>query len=191
MASKRKPQGTGDSFVDSIVEQVDRELGPEPDGAPATKAFEALAERPTPESPRARVIPTVEQRIAHIVDLMEQFAWVRGKTAGLLAADWGLSQSTVENYSAEAHRRIVGDKDEAIRDITLGARKLLKQAVEMGACRDFAAVANILADVSGAKAPTRQEVAVETISPATAREVMADLFGPVTPQDSSDVVESE
>jgi len=143
-------------------------------GGPESGAAEKQA---APESPHARAILTVEERIAHIVGLMERFEWVRGKTAGLLAAEWGLSKSTVENYSAEAHRRIVGDKDEAVRDITLGARKLMKRAVAAGECRDFAAVANILADVSGAKAPTKQEVSVGPVNSATAARFVREAFG--------------
>ncbi len=135
----------------------------------------------TPESPHARAILTVEERIARIVDLMERFEWVRGRTAGVLAAEWGLSQSTVENYSAEAHRRIVGDKDEAIRDITAGARKLFRQMVDMGDARSAKAIGDLWADIAGAKAPARQEIAAAIVdaseaTPSKAREIMRGLF---------------
>jgi hypothetical protein len=129
----------------------------------------------------ARVIPTVEERIAHIVGMMERFEWVRGKSSPALAELWGLSVKTVEGNASEASRRIVGDKDETARDITIGARRLFIDAVNSGDAKGAKAIGDLWADISGAKAPTRQEIGAviadaTEATPAKAREIMNGLF---------------
>lgn len=130
----------------------------------------------------ARAILTVEERVSHIVGMMERFEWERGRSGPRLAAEWGVSLGTVERASAEASRRCTADADEVRRDITLGGRKLLRAAIEDGDCAGFRQVADVLASVSGAKAPEKHQIgALESATPGKAREVMAELFGGVTP----------
>lgn len=118
-----------------------------------------------PASPApARTSLTVEERIDFIAGMMERLEWVRGKSAKQLAAQWGLAKDTVEGHAAEASRRIVGDKDEAIRDITAGARQLMRRMLDASDAKGFTSVANLLADVAGAKAPVKQEHKVAGVS---------------------------
>lgn len=140
-------------------------------------------ERPSTASPtRTRAAPTVEERIDHIVGMMERFEWVRGKSAPTLAAEWGLAVNTVEHAAAEASRRCTGDADEARRDISVGARKLLRKAVDAEDAQAFKQVADVWAMVSGAKAPEKHQVGpLDGATPGKAREVMSELFGGVTP----------
>jgi hypothetical protein len=112
--------------------------------------------------------------------MMERLEWVRGKSSPALAAQWGLAVATVEGNAAEAHRRVVGDKDEAIRDITAGARRLMQQMLQNGDAKGFTSVANLLADVAGAKAPTKQEIDArvsEVASPTEAARLVREQFG--------------
>jgi hypothetical protein len=150
----------------------------------------AWEDHPADESGRhtgARAILTVEERVTHIVGMMERFEWVRGKSAPALAAEWGLAVSTVEHSAAEASRRCTGDADEARRDITLGARRLLKSAIESDDKQGFKQVAEVWAMVSGAKAPEKHQVGpLDGATPGKAREVMAELFGGVTPEKKPD-----
>lgn len=136
-----------------------------------------------PASPtRARAIPTVEERIDHIVGMMERFEWVRGKSAPALAAEWGLATNTVEHAAAEASRRCTGDADEARRDISMGARRLLRDAVKNGDAQAFKQVADVWAQVSGAKAAEKHQFGgLDNATPGKARELMGELFGAVTP----------
>ncbi len=106
----------------------------------------------------ARAIPTVDERVEHIVGMMERFEWVTGKSGPILAAQWGLAPATVAKHAAEASRRCIGDADEARRDITVGARRLLHQAVQQERPGDFAKIAEVWASVSGAKAAERREL---------------------------------
>ncbi len=151
-----------------------------------------MAEQESPAEPeaghaQARAILTVEERISHIVGMMEAFEWERGRSAPKLAAEWGLATATVEKYSAEASRRCTADADEVRRDITLGGRKLLKGAIEEGDRAGFRQVAEILASVSGAKAADKIQVgALDAATPGKAREVMSELFGGVTPETKGD-----
>lgn len=125
----------------------------------------------------ARTSLTVAERVGHIVGMMERLEWERGRSAPRLAEQWGLAKDTVEGHAAEAHRLVTADKDEAIRDITAGARSLMRQALQAGDQRAFAAVANLLADVSGAKAPVKQEHAIGPINSATAASFVREAFG--------------
>lgn len=142
----------------------------------------------TASQARARAIPTVEERIDHIVGMMERFEWVRGKSAPVLAAEWGLATNTVEHAAAEASRRCTGDADEARRDISVGARQLLRKAIRDEDDKAFKNVADVWAMVSGAKAPEKHQVgALDGATPAKARELMGELFGAVTPAAKPDV----
>jgi len=117
--------------------------------------------------------------------MMERFEWVRGKSARLLAAEWGLAVATVEGNAAEASRTVTGDADEARRDITVGARKLLRQAVDQERPGDFAKIADVWAMVSGAKAPERHEVSAGiAVNPSEAARLVREAFGErATPKD--------
>lgn len=126
---------------------------------------------------RARTILTVKERVAHIRGIMLRLEWTRGVTGHELADEWGLSYSAVCDHAAEASRQIVGDKDEAARDITAGARQLMQLMLQSGDAKAFTAVANLLADVSGAKAPTKQEVSVGPVNSATAASFVREAFG--------------
>lgn len=138
------------------------------------------AETGTSHAP-ARAIPTVAERVAHIVGMMERFEWERGKSAPELAKLWGLAIPTVEHHSAEAHRRCVGDKDEAIRDITVGARRLFIDAVNAKDAKAAKAIGDLWADVAGARAPAKQEISgtlgIGEPSPAAAAELVRAKFG--------------
>jgi hypothetical protein len=118
-----------------------------------------------PDSPtRARAILTVAERVDHIAGMMERFEWVRGKSGPKLAAEWGVTLGVVEKASSEAHRRITADKDEAERDISVGARKLFREAVALGDAKAAKLMGDLWADVSGAKAPTKQDLRVAAVA---------------------------
>lgn len=88
---------------------------------------------------------------------MSELEWERGVTGVELAEVWGVSVSSVENYSAEASRLVTGDEHDARRDITAGARKLFRQAVAEGNAKDVKMMGDLWATVSGAKAPEKRE----------------------------------
>lgn len=159
-----------------------------------TKGHRSPARSPSDSRTRARPPATVEERVAHIADLMRRLEWERGKSAVPLAAAWGISESTVRNYAAEAHRIVraeVTDPDEVGRDIGVALNLVLRNGlkdlkgapdVRSKARRDLTKAADVWATVSGAKAPDRHQfVDDDGASPRKAREVMRDLFGDVTP----------
>lgn len=113
---------------------------------------------------RARGLDTVKDRVAYIREMMLRLEWVRGVTGPDLAPIWGVAESTVNNYAAEASRQVIGDEDEAKRDITAGARKLFKQAVEQGNSKAAKEMGDLWATVSGAKAPEKREHTVKGVS---------------------------
>lgn len=116
------------------------------------------SEPASPSHAHTRAIITVEERVDHIAGMMERFEWERGKSGKVLAEQWGLSLSTVEGNAAEASRRVTGDKDEIARDITLTAKELLRSARLANDPRGAKAMMDALMDVSGARAPAKQEL---------------------------------
>ncbi len=128
----------------------------------------------------ARTSLTVAERVAHSVGMMERLEWERGRSAPRLAEQWGLAKDTVEGHAAEAHRLVTADKDEAVRDITAGARRLFREAVQMGDAKAAKAIGDLWADVAGAKAPTKQEIdarVTEAATPAEAARLVREQFG--------------
>ncbi len=128
-------------------------------------------------SSHARATPAVEDRIAHITGMMERLEWQRGKSARKLAEQWGLALPTVEGNAAEASRRVMADASEVRRDITLGGRQLLEQALRDNDAKAFGIVGKLLADVSGANAPQRSEVLSTSATPAEAARLVREVFG--------------
>lgn len=120
---------------------------------------------------------TVAERVSFVADLMESLQWVRGKTGLAIANAWGLSESALKTYAAEASRLVTADADDARRDITAGCRKLFRDAVFDGDAKSAKAVGELWADVAGAKAPEKHQIgALDDLTPAKAREVMAEMF---------------
>lgn len=107
---------------------------------------------------------TVAERVDYIRGLMEILEYERGTALTELAAVWGVAPSTVGNYSAEASRQVTADEDEAKRDITVGARKLFKAAIDTGNAKDAKMMGDLWAMVSGAKAPEKREHKVTGVS---------------------------
>ena len=119
------------------------------------------------------------ERHREIREIMLELRWVKGVTGPELAAKWGVAVATVEGYAAEESRRIVGDRDEARRDITAGCRVLMAQAVQDKNAKDFTAVGGLLAMVSGAKTPEEHIVTSTTMeaTPAEAARMVREAFG--------------
>jgi hypothetical protein len=132
-------------------------MGTEDDGSDRLDVGEVSATAEATQA-GARAIPTVDERVDYIVGMMDRFEWVTGKSGPILAARWGLAPATVAKHAAEASRRCIGDADEARRDITVGARKLLRRAVQDERPGDFAKIADVWASVSGAKAAEKREL---------------------------------
>ncbi len=159
---------------------------------PARTRGPALVAEPVNSSPARAKPETVEGRVAYIVGMMERLEWERGKSARILAEQWGLALTTVEGNSAEASRRVVASADDVRRDITLGGRTLLRQALIDNDAKAFGIVGKLLADVSGANAPQRSEVLSTSATPAEAARLVREVFGgqgakPVAEPDADEV----
>jgi hypothetical protein len=103
--------------------------------------------------------PSVADRVTHIVGMMARLEWSRGRSAGPLAEQWGLSLNTVEKHAAEASRIVKADldKDEIGRDVGVIAREALLAAKAVNDFKGIKAMADVLLDISGARAPTKVE----------------------------------
>jgi hypothetical protein len=97
-----------------------------------------IAWDPSRNQSRARARPVSkegrEERVRRIMDLMAAGAW-RASMALSLGDEWGVKESAVQAYSAEASRRLrsfVGDK----ADVEAKIEMLVDRAVEMAALED-------------------------------------------------------
>lgn len=137
----------------------------------------------------SRAPEDVAGRVAHIADMMRELRWERGKSAKLIAADWGIPEATVRGYSAEAHRIVMSEvnADEAGRDVAVALRKVLSDSLRDDDRKNAIKAAEVWATVSGAKAAEKHQVGpLDQATPAKARDVMSSLFGSVTPQGEPD-----
>lgn len=111
-----------------------------------------------------RVALTRAQCIEHIVALMQRNEWRRGRSGVGLAREWGLDESTVRGYAADASnilRREIQNVDDVKEDVSVVMRVAIDAAMEAGKFRDAVAAADVLTRILGARAPERtQEVPV-------------------------------
>ena len=123
------------------------------------------------------ILTEVEDRVEFISDLMEDMVWHKGKSAKILAKRWGLAKGTVEGNAAEASRRITADADQVRRNISVMGEKLLRDAHRTGKAKDFSMLGKLLAEISGANAPVKQDIQItDDASPARARELLGGAF---------------
>lgn len=116
------------------------------------------------------VTRTRESYVTEIMALMRANAWVRGKTGPALARTWGVTQSAVESYSAEASRRVmaeVRDKDAVTDHLGLAMSRMVDTGTDRfvsekdtDAGRVAVAAGQAWAKLVGAEAPTKLEVSV-------------------------------
>ena len=125
------------------------------------KHSRAAKEAARSSTPARALAPERPERIAIIAGMMERLEWVRGKSGPKLAEQWGLDEITVRGDAAEASRRVQASPEEVRLDITTLGGEMLRAKYQEGDARGFAAVGKLLADVSGANAPTKLEAKLE------------------------------
>ncbi len=146
-----------------------------------------------PSEDKIPVFAEVADRVEFIADLMEGLAWKRGKSAKILAKVWNLSVNSVEHYSAEASRQVTADRDTAAREISTICRDMMTQAFRDGKAKDAAIVGKLWADVSGANAPSKQDLNI-AVNPdrERSRKLMNAIFsGGVGKTDKAEESEPE
>lgn len=130
-----------------------------------------------------------EQRIAHIMDMMRRWEWKRGKSAGDLATTWGLAVSTVEELSSEASKRVraeVTDPERVSGTVGMALQRVLDEGMEATGDakwhgRKLAVESSkAWAQIVGAMAPQRHEVATTEASPQKAADLVRAAFGRVS-----------
>lgn len=112
----------------------------------------------TPKKPT-----TVAERVREIEAVMATGLWVKGKTGKAFAKKWGVTVSTIENYSAEAWRNVCAASDDAdsVRPKIAGLLYVAAQrAFDLHKFDSLAKCADTLSKVTGARAAERHEHAV-------------------------------
>lgn len=102
---------------------------------------------------------TREERVIACMDMMRSARWVRGKTAKVLAAEWGMAVNSVEDISSEAWRRLkteCANVDDIKPRIILAVDRALDAAEREGPVA-VAKVADVYAKIVGANAPQKHE----------------------------------
>lgn len=90
---------------------------------------------------------------------MRELWWDTGRSVAQFAAAWQLSESTIRNYSSEAHRIVLAEvnADEADRETGLALRRVMRDALKVNDRVAVIRAAEVWATLKGAKAPTRNE----------------------------------
>jgi len=72
---------------------------------------------------------TVTARVWYVVELMAECRYERGVTSRELAADWGLSVKSTEEYAAQAsrHLELLGQRDHVLQLVRTRAAKWIDQ----------------------------------------------------------------
>jgi len=112
---------------------------------------------------------TVDTRVEHIADLMSRGLWITRTSAKQLAAEWGISKSTVEHYAAEASRRVRADRGtlDQVRDSQLARLEMIAmQAIGKKEFRTAVAAIEAAAKISGTMAAQKHEVTGVLLSAA-------------------------
>jgi len=99
---------------------------------------------------------TVEERIRTVAHHMTAMTW-SNETADALAAQWGLTVSTVQNYSAEAHRflKMAGEFTWLKPVLVERAMRGVNTCEQEGDFKNFFAGLKFLADINGDMAATK------------------------------------
>lgn len=103
----------------------------------------------------------VERRISQIEQMMRALTWDRGRSNRELAARWNVAVATVNDYAAEAGRRVRAEvrNVDAVTD-TVCVR--LDRIVRTGEDREATKAADVWTKIVGARAPEKSEVTVQT-----------------------------
>lgn len=108
-----------------------------------------------------RVAPTtVAERVERIAGMMRRNEWVRGQSAGPLAAEWGLAENTVTQLASEASRvvaREVTDPQRVKEDVSIILMRDIERASAAAEFGDVARIADVVTKIVGARAPERHE----------------------------------
>lgn len=105
----------------------------------------------------------VDARVERVAELMRSLDWRRGESNRELAKEWGVSVAAVNDYAAEASRRVraevtdVGEVTGTVATVLAGNLERASAAREFG---DVAKLADVWTRITGARAPERHEHAV-------------------------------
>lgn len=107
--------------------------------------------------------PEIDERVSHIAELMRDLMWKRGESNRLAAKEWGVSVAAVNDYAAEASRRVraeVTDPTEVAGTVATVLAENLQRASAAGEYGDVAKLGDVWTRIVGARAPERHEHAV-------------------------------
>lgn len=130
--------------------------------------------------------PETEARLAEMCDVMRDLRWRRGKSGPEYAERWGLSVTRVEHLASEAWKRVAAELDAVQAKATIGTllERVALEAYEDSRTAQMLVTENgtrqespnayrrivvdagkTLADVLGAKAPTKTELTGKSGAP--------------------------
>lgn len=139
----------------------------------------------------------VERKIDHICSIMRVLKWRRGKTNRELAKEWDLTHDYVTDLASEASKRVraeIMDPDLVSADVGTALQlvlhaaigKIVNDAPDTSARRDAIEACKTWAMLAGVNAPQKIDLNHGSSdgkpTPESARQVMRELFGVVTPK---------
>lgn len=105
--------------------------------------------------------PSREEKVQHCMTIMRELRWIRGKTAPVLAKEWGLTVANLESISAEAWRRVkaeVTDPDATSATVCTALEKVMRDSLADDDRRNAIEASKVWAQIAGAVAPTKVQI---------------------------------
>lgn len=106
----------------------------------------------------------VDERVGIIEGLMRRAAWDRGRTSRALASQWGCSLAAVNDYAAEAGRRVraeVTDPDGVQTTVCAALSTIIREGLRDGERKTVVSAADVWTRIVGARAAERHEHVVD------------------------------
>ena len=104
---------------------------------------------------------TIEERIDLIEGIMRRAAWERGRTSRALALQWTCSVGTVNDYAAEAGRRVraeVTDPDVVSVTVSAALSTIVREGLRDGDRASVIRAGDVWTRIAGARQPERHQV---------------------------------
>lgn len=111
-------------------------------------------------SPERATRDEVDERIAIVEGLMRRAQWERGRSNRLLAKQWGCSIDAVNDYAAEAGRRVradLTDREEVQITVCAALSTVVREGLRDGDRSSVVRAGDVWSRIVGARAPEKHE----------------------------------
>lgn len=114
--------------------------------------------------PKRATRAQVEERVALVEALMRRAQWERGRSNRAMAKQWDCSIASVDDYAAEAARRVraeVTDPSEVQTTVCAALSTIVRESLRDGDRKSAVRAADVWSRVAGGRAADKVEMSVD------------------------------